>query len=85
MNEKLKFFLIGAGIVLIFVGAYLGFQYEKNKYYNIGVFEGQSYIIQSISATGNIPYYENLSGNLTVKTIPIQQLCNQLNQKVQNG
>lgn len=52
-DHKLLFgFLIGAGIVLLLVGLYFGFNYQKNKLLQEGYILGAL----SVGQSGNLPY-----------------------------
>jgi hypothetical protein len=81
MNKLITGIIIGLIIAGIIASVYFGFYYYKVKYYNNGLSDGQSYIIKSISLTGNIPYFDNSTGNITIKGISINNLCSQLNER----
>ena len=76
MNKQI---IIGIIIGLLFasfiIGIYFGYENTKDKFYNRGVFEGQAYIIQSIQSTGNLPFFSNETGNLTIKYVSIKDIC----------
>lgn len=78
MNQITKGIIIGTLITLIVVGLYLGFNYEKNKYLNQGYNSAVNNVAYSITTTGNIPLVQNISGNLTIKSYPISELCKNL-------
>lgn len=51
----------------------------RNESFNQGYGQGISEVIYGIQTSGNIPYFQNVSGSLMIKTISITQLCNNLN------
>jgi hypothetical protein len=57
---------------IAFLGlAFFGYNYVANSIYSEGYLYGQLSVVESITQTGNIPYYDNQ----TIKTIAIGELC----------
>jgi hypothetical protein len=70
-------------IILILLGIaffVLNYGADKNykKGYAYGLQQGQLSVIQSISQTGNIPYLDYSTGNMTIKSISISKLCSNM-------
>lgn len=40
--------------------------------------QGQIYLTQQIQQTGQIPLFTNETGNLTIKMVPLGELCNNI-------
>ena len=58
------------------IASYYGYNYIINNSYNSGFTDGQLYIIQSISTTGNIPFmYLNENNQTVLDSKNIQELC----------
>ena len=66
---------IFAILIIILYGLYLGFNYVKNNSYSQGYQDGQILVISSISNTGNIPYFINSTGNITIQSKNIKDIC----------
>ena len=75
MNKLILGLILGLLISGIGVGIYFGYQYEKTKWLNQGYESGVLTTINQIQTTGNIPYMTNETGNWTIKSIAIKDIC----------
>ena len=83
MNKQINYkalFWIAISIIILLLTINITSKMISNAY-NQGVQDGQLNLISQIQQTGNIPYFTNETGNLTIKTISIKELC----LGVQNG
>lgn len=73
---EVKWF-IGILILIIFVliGQFIYTPYIEKKAYLRGYNDGTSDLIFNIQKSRNIPYFTNETGNISIKTIPITKLC----------
>ena len=75
MNDKIKGIIIGALIVLVLLGAYIGFNYLQNKTYSKGVQDGATYfnnqIKSELSKAGYLTYYQTYENKTySIKLVP---------------
>jgi membrane protein implicated in regulation of membrane protease activity len=70
-------FLILVFIAVFYVRLYLNSASMKlqTDAYNKGFIDGEFQIISAITSTGNIPFFENSTGNLSVRSLPLATLC----------
>jgi hypothetical protein len=82
-DKKIIFALVAIILIGVVVWLYSNFQEgQQTKFttinqtaYQNGYQQGQIDLIASITRTGVIPYLEESNGNLTVKTVSINDLC----------
>ena len=83
MNQREKLMLVIIILLIIAIVIYFSntysllyyFQSEKQKAYNLGVNYGQFLVMAEQMRTGNIFYLENSTGNLTIKSATLQEIC----------
>jgi len=73
INYKALFWIVISVIILLLTINIINKMISNA--YNQGVQDGQLNLINQIQQTGNIPYFTNETGNLTIKTISIRELC----------
>jgi hypothetical protein len=71
--------MISLLVIGLIVGGYFLYNYqmkvEQNKAYSAGYQYGIQYLAAQQTQTGNIAYYTNQTGNWTISTISIKELC----------
>ena len=78
MNKQLiTGIIIGAVMVGLLVGLYLGYQFEKERWINRAYNQAIVDISFNIQQTGNIPLPDNSTGVIQIKSIPIKEICSQ--------
>ena len=76
INYKTLFWIVISVIILLLTINIINKMISNA--YNQGVQDGQLNLISQIQQTGNIPYFTNETGNLTIKTISIRELCKEV-------
>ena len=62
-------------IILLVIGAWYFNNLISEKVYAKGFADGQISVVSSITQTGSIPYWDNSTGNLTIRTKSLQDIC----------
>ena len=62
-------------IILLVIGGWFADNYISNTNYQKGFADGQVNVVSSITQTGSIPYWDNSTGNLTIRTKSLQDIC----------
>ena len=86
MNKQ-SIAIIILSLIIISGLSYWGYNYEKSRWLNEGYNQGAIQTINQIQQTMNLPYFSNETGNITLKSIPIKQLCQEMsgwNKEYQN-
>jgi len=77
--NKLKLYAIITTIILLLIVGYFGYNYFGNKiaetYYVNGYNKATVDIISGIQQTGDIPIFNNESGQVQIQQINIQEIC----------
>lgn len=80
MDKKTTAIIILVLIIIGFAG-YFAYNYLGNKFYQQGYNQATGELILKINQDGQIPviYYNNQTGNSTIKWQSIQQICGSSN------
>lgn len=62
-------------IITVMLFQFVYYPSIENKIYTQAYNAGGIAVIRGMQQSGNIPYFTNETGNITVKTIPITKLC----------
>ena len=72
LNYKFGFYFII--LVLLIIGIYISYNYQTQQSYNEGYEAGAYYIIGQITTTAQVPYFDNSTGNLTIKYLDLNEV-----------
>ncbi len=77
--NKLKVYAIIITVILLLVGGYFGYNYFGTRiattYYTEGYSQATIDIISNIQQTGSIPVFDNSTGQVEIKSLSLQEIC----------
>lgn len=71
--NKWKLTTISLIIIILAFALYVGYNYQTQQTYNKGYEAGAYYIIGQITTTAQVPYFDNSTGNLTIKYLDLNK------------